>query len=75
MTEWEKKINKIIEKTLFKVERTFEGIKRWFNGGLVRYRSLAKMHTQNLMEANYRKQSIEVLQWSYIFKYLNSNST
>jgi IS5 family transposase len=51
LTSWEKKFNKLIGKTRFKVERTFGGIKRWFNGGLARYRGMAKMHTQNLMEA------------------------
>jgi IS5 family transposase len=51
LTYWEKKFNKLIGKTRFKVERTFGGIKRWFQGGVARYRGLAKMHTQNLMEA------------------------
>lgn len=51
LTDWEKKFNKLIGKTRFKVERTFGGIKRWFQGGLARYRGLAKMHTQNIMEA------------------------
>jgi IS5 family transposase len=51
LTRWERKFNKLIGKTRFKVERTFGGIKRWFNGGLARYRGMAKMHTQNLMEA------------------------
>lgn len=51
LTAWEKKFNKLIGKTRFKVERTFGGIKRWFNGGLARYKGLTKMHTQNLMEA------------------------
>lgn len=51
LTHWEKKFNKLIGKTRFKVERTFGGIKRWFNGGLARYRGMEKMHTQNLMEA------------------------
>jgi IS5 family transposase len=51
LTPWEKKFNKLIGKTRFKVERTFGGIKRWFNGGLARYRGMEKMHTQNLMEA------------------------
>lgn len=51
LTAWERKFNKLIGKTRFKVERTFGGIKRWFNGGLARYRGLSKMHTQNLMEA------------------------
>ena len=48
---WEKKFNKLVGKTRFKVERTFGGIKRWFNGGTARYRGIEKMHTQNLMEA------------------------
>ena len=51
LTRWEKKFNKLIGKTRFKVERTFGGIKRWFNGGIARYRGIEKMHTQNLMEA------------------------
>jgi IS5 family transposase len=51
LTHWEKKFNKLIGKTRFKVERTFGGIKRWFSGGTARYRGINKMHTQNLMEA------------------------
>jgi IS5 family transposase len=51
LTRWEKKFNKLIGKTRFKVELTFGRIKRWFNGGLARYRGIEKMHTQNLMEA------------------------
>src|SRR5690554_689335 len=51
LTSWEKKFNKLIGKTRFKVERTFGGIKRWFSGGTARYRGIHKMHTQNLMEA------------------------
>ena len=51
LSQWEKRFNKIIGKTRFKVERTFGSIKKWFNGGVARYRGLAKMHTQNLLEA------------------------
>jgi len=51
LTNWEKKFNKIISKTRYKVERTFGSIKRWFVGGLARYRGIKKMHAQNLMEA------------------------
>lgn len=51
LTEWELKFNKLVGKTRFKVERTFGGIKRWFSGGVARYRGKEKMHTQNLMEA------------------------
>nr|WP_083858532.1 transposase [Psychroflexus torquis] len=51
LTRWERKFNTLMGKTRFKVERTLGGIKRWFNGGLARYRGIEKMHTQNLMEA------------------------
>jgi IS5 family transposase len=51
LTKWEKQFNKLIGQTRFKVERTFGGIKRWFLGGVARYRGIEKMHTQNLMEA------------------------
>lgn len=51
LTKWEKVFNKYIGKVRYKVERTFGGIKRWFNGGVARYRGIAKMHTQNLLEA------------------------
>jgi len=51
LTKWELRFNKLVGKTRFKVERTFGGIKRWFNGGTARYRGINKMHTQNLMEA------------------------
>jgi IS5 family transposase len=51
LKESEKRFNKLIGKTRFKVERTFGGIKRWFSGGIARYRGIKKMHTQNLMEA------------------------
>lgn len=51
LTKWEVKFNKLVGKTRFKVERTFGGIKRWFQGGTARYRGIEKMHTQNLIEA------------------------
>lgn len=51
LTDWEKRFNKLVGKTRYKVERTFGGIKRWFSGGEARYKGMAKMHTQNLMEA------------------------
>lgn len=51
LTKWEKRFNKLVGKTRFKVERTFGGIKRWFNGGVAKYRGIEKMHTQNLLEA------------------------
>jgi len=51
LTAWEMRFNKLISKTRYKVERTFGGMKRCFNSGTAKYRGLAKMHTQNLMEA------------------------
>jgi IS5 family transposase len=42
LTNWEKKFNKLIGKTRFKVERTFGGIKLWFRGGIARYRGMKK---------------------------------
>jgi len=53
LTKWEKRFNKLIGKTRFKVERIFGGIKLWFNGRTARYRGMEKIHTQNLMKAMY----------------------
>ena len=51
LKESEKRFNKLVGKTRFKVERTFGGIKSWIKGRTARYRGISKMHTQNLMEA------------------------
>jgi len=51
LSSWEKKFNKAISQVRYKIERTFGSIKRWFNGGYARYRGIAKMHTQNLLES------------------------
>jgi transposase, IS5 family len=51
LTDTEKKFNKLCGKVRYKVERTFGSIKRWFNGATARYKGLAKMHTQNIMES------------------------
>lgn len=51
LTSWEQKFNKIISRTRYKVERTFGSMKLWFHSGVARYKGVAKMHTQNLMEA------------------------
>ncbi len=51
LTDSQKKFNKRVGETRFKIERTFGSIKRWFSGGVARYSGIAKMHTQNLMEA------------------------
>ena len=51
LTKTELLFNKLCGKTRFKVERTFGSIRRWFNSSCARYRGIAKMHTQNIMEA------------------------
>lgn len=51
LTDREKLRNKLIGKTRFKVERTFGSIKRWFQSGYARYKGVAKMHAQSIMEA------------------------
>ena len=47
----EKRFNKLVGRLRYKVERGFGSIKRWFGGGTARYRGIAKMHSQNLLEA------------------------
>jgi len=49
--EWQTKFNKAISKTRFKIERTFGGIKLWFNAGKCRYIGRNKTHSQHLMES------------------------
>ncbi len=51
LTDHEQLYNKLCGRTRFKVDRTFGSIKRWFHSSQARYRGLAKMHTQNLIEA------------------------
>lgn len=51
LTEIEKKINKKISQTRYKIERTFGSIVRWFKGGIARYVGKAKTHSQHLMQA------------------------
>lgn len=51
LTEWQIKFNKLISMDRYKVERTFGGMKRWFNVGLARYVGIEKTHTQHVMEA------------------------
>lgn len=51
LSETEKKFNKLCGKVRYKVERTFGSIRRWFNGGVARYKGILKMYSQNLLEA------------------------
>lgn len=51
LTELEKRINKTISQTRYKVERTFGSISRWFKVNGARYVGKAKTHSQHLMQA------------------------
>jgi IS5 family transposase len=51
LTDWQKRFNRLISKKRWIVERTFAGMRRWFNCGMARYVGLAKTHTQHLLEA------------------------
>lgn len=51
LTEREQFFNRLVGKVRYKVERTFGSINCWFNSRQARYKGLAKMHTQHLMEA------------------------
>ena len=51
LTGREKQFNKIVSKTRYAVERTFGGIKKWFNGGVAKYKGLDKMDYQHHLEA------------------------
>jgi len=44
-------MNAFITQHRYPIERSFGGIKRWFNSGVARYVGLEKTHTQHLMEA------------------------
>lgn len=47
LTELQKKINRKISQTRYKVERTFGSMKRWFKSNHTRYVGLVKTHAQN----------------------------
>ena len=51
LSEQQREFNKLISKTRCLIERTFGSIQRWFMGGRCLYRGLARMHTQNVLEA------------------------
>lgn len=50
LTLGQKRHNKHIAKTRYKVERTFGSMVRWFGAGVCRYMGLEKTHTQHLLE-------------------------
>ena len=51
LSKWGKKFNKLISKYRYKIERTFGSIKKWFSGGIARYKGKCKIHTQHVLEA------------------------
>lgn len=51
LTPWQNTFNSLISKTRWVVERTFGGIKKWFNGGTTRYMGTAKVHTGHILLA------------------------
>jgi len=51
LLEIEKKINKKISQTRYKIERTFGSTHRWFKAGIARYVGKAKTHSQHLLQA------------------------
>lgn len=51
LNDREKQFNKIVSKTRYAVERTFGSIKKWFNGGVARYKGISKMDYQHQLEA------------------------
>jgi len=51
LTQAQKRFNRLISKSRWVVERTFGSIRRWFSAGTARYRGMAKMHTQHIMES------------------------
>ena len=65
LNHWEKKFNKIIDRTNYKVDRTFGSIRRWFGKAVTRYNGIEKMHTQN-------EQADSVLSFATVFMSFNA---
>jgi IS5 family transposase len=51
LTVWEKRYNKCIGRSRYKIERVFGSIKRWFGRLEARYVGMAKTHGQHVLEA------------------------
>ncbi len=51
LTQLEKRINKKISQTRYKIERSFGSIHRWFKSGTARYVGKTKTHSQHLLQA------------------------
>ena len=51
LSVWEKRYNKLIGRSRYKIERVFGSIKRWFGRLEARYVGIAKTHSQHVLEA------------------------
>ena len=51
ITERQRRINIMISKTRYKVERTFGSMHRWFGAGIAIYVGFSKTHAQHIMES------------------------
>jgi IS5 family transposase len=51
LSVWEKRYNKCIGRSRYKIERVFGSIKRWFGRLEARYVGMAKTHGQHVLEA------------------------
>ncbi len=51
LTAWEKRYNKHIGRSRYKIERVFGSIQRWFGRLEARYVGMAKTHGQHVLEA------------------------
>ena len=51
LTIWEKRYNKLIGRSRYKIERVFGSIKHWFGRLEARYVGMAKTHGQHVLEA------------------------
>jgi hypothetical protein len=50
ITERQQRVNVAISNIIYRVERTFGSLHRWFLGGIARYVGLANTHAQHTME-------------------------
>lgn len=51
LTELQKNFNKAVSKKRYSIERTFGSVKKWFSGGVAKYKGRARTHTQHILEA------------------------
>lgn len=51
LTKWQLRFNKAIAETRWVVERTFGGLKRWFDSGTTRFKGKQQTHALHVLEA------------------------